>query len=139
MSEDRLSGALRRAVATRAGERCEYCQTPQSFSASPFTIDHVAPRSRGGDSGSDNLALACAGCNGRKYAIVDAVDPATGSIVQLFHPRRDDWNAHFVWDESFTLILGRTTIGRPTIDVLALNRPEPVNLRRVLRMVNRHP
>lgn len=139
MSEDRPGAALKRAVAARARGRCEYCLTPQSFSASPFTIDHITPSSRGGESRPENLAFACAGCNGRKYAIVDAVDPATGSIVRLFHPRHDDWNAHFVWDESFTRILGRTPIGRATIDVLALNRPELLNLRRALRAVSRHP
>lgn len=36
-------------------------------------------------------------------------------------------------------MLGRTPIGRATVEALHLNRPELVNLRRLLRDVGEHP
>lgn len=86
-----------------------------------------------------NLALACQGCNGHKYTSVEAQDPLRGEIVPLFHPRRDDWIEHFVWSEDWTRIVGLTPIGRATVEKLRLNRPELVNLRRVLRAQGEHP
>jgi len=37
------------------------------------------------------------------------------------------------------IIIGRTAIGRAAVAALSLNRPELLNLRRVLRMVGEHP
>ena len=37
------------------------------------------------------------------------------------------------------LIVGRTAAGRATVDALHLNRPELVNLRRVLSIIGEHP
>jgi hypothetical protein len=37
------------------------------------------------------------------------------------------------------LIIGRTATGRATVEALHLNRPELVNLRRVLRAAGEHP
>lgn len=41
--------------------RCVYCG--QLFSAEELTVDHVQPRSRGGDRSGGNLVTACMGCN----------------------------------------------------------------------------
>jgi hypothetical protein len=41
--------------------RCVYCG--QVFSAEELTVDHVQPRSRGGDRSGGNLVTACMGCN----------------------------------------------------------------------------
>ncbi|HID50453.1 MAG TPA: hypothetical protein EYP41_00240 [Anaerolineae bacterium] len=60
-------------------------------------------------------------------------------MVPLFDPRRDLWIDYFVWTEDFSLIIGLTPIGRATIEVLKLNRPSVVNLRRVLQAVRKHP
>jgi hypothetical protein len=139
MREGRLASSARTRVIERAHGRCEYCLAPLSFSAAPFTIDHVIPRARGGKNGLENLALACGGCNGRKYDAIEAADPATGGMARLFHPRQSDWSTHFVWDETFTRMIGRTPTGRATIDALALNRPELVNLRHALQQLKMHP
>ncbi len=48
----------RRAVFARDGYRCQYCGT-----TSRLTVDHVLPRSRGGESTWDNIVTACAPCN----------------------------------------------------------------------------
>jgi hypothetical protein len=60
------------------------------------------PRSKGGTDKDDNLALACQGCNNRKYTHVEARDPVTGKLVSLYHPRRQRWADHFGWNEDRT-------------------------------------
>lgn len=52
----------RRVLFARDGWRCVYCGT----SASRLTLDHVVPRSRGGDSVWENVVTACSPCNLRK-------------------------------------------------------------------------
>jgi 5-methylcytosine-specific restriction endonuclease McrA len=51
----------RRAVLARDQHRCQYCG-----SRSHLTIDHIVPRSRGGDSTWENIVTSCAPCNSRK-------------------------------------------------------------------------
>jgi hypothetical protein len=139
MRDDRAPAALRRGVWDRARGCCEYCRSQERFAMQTFSVEHIEPRSREGDTASDNLALACQGCNNHKYAKTEAVDPATGAVVPLFHPRRDRWREHFVWDEGCTLILGLTPVGRATVEALHLNRAGLVNLRRVLFAAGEHP
>ncbi len=52
----------RRALFARDGWRCVYCGS----ATSRLTLDHVVPRSRGGDSVWENVVTACAPCNLRK-------------------------------------------------------------------------
>jgi 5-methylcytosine-specific restriction endonuclease McrA len=52
----------RRALFARDGWRCVYCGT----SSGRLTLDHVVPRSRGGDSIWENVVTSCAPCNLRK-------------------------------------------------------------------------
>ena len=52
----------RRALFARDGWRCVYCGT----TSGRLTLDHVVPRSRGGDSVWENVVTACAACNLRK-------------------------------------------------------------------------
>ena len=52
----------RRALFARDGWRCVYCGT----SGGRLTLDHVVPRSRGGESVWENVVTACAPCNHRK-------------------------------------------------------------------------
>jgi hypothetical protein len=63
----------------------------------------------------------------------------THRLVDLFHPRQQHWQEHFAWDEHFELIIGLTATGRVTVEALQLNRPELVNLRRLLYMAGEHP
>ena len=139
MPEPRLTRRQKEAVYRRAGGRCEYCQTPAFFAPDPFSIEHIQPRAAGGPTKLENLALSCQGCNNFKHTATSAVDPATGVIAPLFHPRRDRWAEHFSWSEDSTLLLGKSPVGRATVSRLQLNRPSPVNLRRVLRAADEHP
>ena len=50
----------RRAVFIRDGGSCEYC------GAQAETVDHVVPRSRGGQHVWDNVVAACRRCNAKK-------------------------------------------------------------------------
>jgi hypothetical protein len=85
-----------------------------------------------------NLALACQGCNNRKFTRVESEDPVNGERVPLFHPRRDHWIDHFAWNTDATLMIGLTPTGRATIECLRLNRPGVVNLRRILISAGLH-
>ncbi len=51
----------RRAVFARDGFACQYCGC-----TTHLTVDHVVPRSRGGDSSWANVVTSCAPCNLRK-------------------------------------------------------------------------
>jgi 5-methylcytosine-specific restriction endonuclease McrA len=139
MSEPRVSAALRRAVAARAGHRCEYCGTREEFSASPFCVEHIMPHAGGGPTKSENLALACGGCNAHKGDKTKALDPAIGEHVPLFHPRKDAWDDHFAWSENTQLVVGLTSTGRATVQALRLNRTPLVNLRKLLLRAREHP
>jgi 5-methylcytosine-specific restriction endonuclease McrA len=52
----------RRALFARDGWRCVYCGT----TSGRLTLDHVVPRSRGGDSVWENVVTSCAPCNLKK-------------------------------------------------------------------------
>ncbi len=52
----------RKAVLARDSWTCQYCGTQRSG----LTVDHVIPRSRGGQSVWENIVAACAPCNRRK-------------------------------------------------------------------------
>ncbi len=139
MSDARVPPAVRRRVAVRAGQRCEYCRCPEQFSTSSFCIEHIVPSSRGGGSELANLAFACTGCNAHKSDRLTIVDPLTGEEVRLFHPRRDAWNDHFEWSQDFLEVIGLTKVGRATVDALQLNRKHVSNLRRLLMTADEHP
>jgi 5-methylcytosine-specific restriction endonuclease McrA len=54
----------RRAVLARDGYTCQYCGYQPGRHA--LTVDHVVPRSRGGQKTWENLVAACQTCNRRK-------------------------------------------------------------------------
>ena len=136
---EKISLILQRAIKELAKGNCEYCTCPSSFSPDSFHLDHIIPISLGGDSELENLAYSCGGCNGHKHNKTHFIDPLTGKISRLFHPRQHNWHQHFTWSEDDLLILGITSIGRTTIEPLQLNRESNLNLRRLLKMAGLHP
>src|SRR4051794_5298958 len=132
MPELVISADLRAAVVARAYGCCEYCCSQERFATESFSVEHILPRSKGGATALGNLALSCQGCNNHKYTRTVIHDPASWEPVALFHPRRQVWNAHFTWNEDYTLVVGLTPTRRATVEVLRLNRAGVVNLRRVL-------
>lgn len=139
MARSYIAVAVERAVRQRARHQCEYCRALDDFNTDPFNIEHIAPVSRGGTDGEENLALSCFGCNLSKGVRVDAVDPITGGRVALFNPRRERWSEHFQWSEDFVSVEARTATGRVTIVALDLNRRKLQNLRRALIRYEVHP
>jgi len=51
--------------------------------------------------------------------------------VPLFHPRRDRWTDHFAWEGA--VVIGRTPVGRATVQLLAMNDWQRVELRENLQ------
>ena len=111
------------AVALRADHRCEYCHAPEVVFNFPFEVEHIIPIAQSGVDDAINLALACRSCNLWKAAHLDGFDPESNATVLLFHPRTDQWEAHFAVDPERGDILGQTPSGRATITRLRLNHP----------------
>lgn len=132
MSHTHIPASLRRLAYARAGGRCEYCQMPERFSFAPYQIDHIIAEKHGGATLADNLALSCILCNKHKGSDLASLDPLTGEITSLFHPRRHIWLEHFTLEADGTLV-SVTAEGRTTIRLLQMNQPERVAERRLLR------
>lgn len=123
-----MDAATRQLVRTRANDRCEYCHLPQA--AAPFLtfhIEHVQAQQHVEDDSLENLALACPDCNRHKGPNLTTIDPQTRLIVRLFHPRQDEWDAHFEYRGA--ILVGRTLVGEATIRLLQMNTVERVEMR----------
>ena len=120
---------IREAVCLRANDQCEYCRLPQAANVLTFHVDHIIAKQHL-DEVSDDLeflCLACSRCNAYKGPNLSSVDPASGDIVRLFHPRADDWDVHFEMQAG--RIQSHTPIGRATVRLLNMNAPQRVELR----------
>jgi hypothetical protein len=102
------------------------------MSAAAFHVDHIIPKQHGGTDDPSNLALACYHCNLRKGPNLTGIDPDTGALVPLFHPRQERWDTHFALRETY--IVGLTPTGRTTVRVLQMNAVDRVQLRAALRI-----
>ena len=126
-----MDAALRDAVRQRARFCCEYCQLPETYApVAPFQIEHIIAQQHGGPTTLPNLALACHHDNLHKGPNLTGIDPKTKKLTKLFNPRRHLWSKHFRWDGA--VLVGRTAVGRTTVDVLAMNDPARVALRQEL-------
>jgi hypothetical protein len=130
---------LRQEVERRAKGLCEYCRSNSAATDSPYDIDHINPKSQGGSDSAENLAFSCRGCNINKYNKIKAIDPLSKKEVSLFNPRNDTWYEHFSWSEDYTLVIGRSRIGRATVEALRLNRPSLIGLRISRHKDGKHP
>jgi 5-methylcytosine-specific restriction endonuclease McrA len=54
----------RRNIFARDGNRCQYCG--RRFPTSELSLDHVVPRSRGGETSWENVVCSCVKCNVKK-------------------------------------------------------------------------
>ncbi len=139
MSSAYIPRELHRRVAQDAGHRCGYCLSAEAVTGVPLTIEHLIPQSLGGQTEVGNLWLACWFCNLSKGARISALDAKSGRSVRLFNPREQAWQEHFVWRDSGVRILGRTAVGRATVDALRMNRSIVMDARRVWVLAGRHP
>jgi len=58
------SGSKRLRIYMRDKFRCQYCGEKKNVDE--LTLDHILPRSRGGDNSPVNVVTACVACNNRK-------------------------------------------------------------------------
>lgn len=74
----------RRGIFARDGHRCQYCGAPAE------SIDHVHPRSKGGEHTWENVVAACRPCNVRKR---DRLLPDTSMTLRRppLAPREMSW------------------------------------------------
>jgi hypothetical protein len=122
-----MNRRLAHLVRRRAENRCEYCGQSADAAVLAFPIDHIIARQHGGRTTAENLALACPLCNLLKGTNLTGVDPLTGSVTRLYHPRHDRWSEHFYRVGAH--IVGRTDVGRTTVALLDLNSEERLALR----------
>lgn len=64
VSQGNGSHGQRARIIERDKATCYMCS--RRLAIEDITLDHVVPRSRGGDDGDDNLKVACEPCNSRK-------------------------------------------------------------------------
>jgi len=122
-----MDDKLRQLVRRRAKNCCEYCQLQQDQEPLSFHIEHIVPRQHGGKDQSNNLALACHHCNLHKGPNLSGLDPKTGKLTRLYHPRLDDWSDHFANRDGE--ITGRSAVGRTTVSLLRMNEDGRLQLR----------
>ena len=134
MSQSHVPAELRRLVRERAGGICEYRQIPENRTFAPHETDHIVAEKHGGETTMDNLAYCCTLCNRRKGSDLSSVDPQTGEVVLLFHPRKDRWSDHFQFDGP--RIEPLTSRGRATARLLRLNAEVRLTERTVLLAAN---
>ncbi|MDG2206834.1 MAG: HNH endonuclease [Pirellulales bacterium] len=93
----------RRNVFARDGNRCQYCG--KRFPTSELSLDHVLPRSQGGDMAWENIVCCCVACNSRKGGrtpqqagmrlIREPKRPLRNPVLQgkLRNPKYESWKA----------------------------------------------
>ena len=128
---------LRDFVIDRAGGCCEYCRVSQQTSDTNFHIEHIIAIAHGGDTAEKNLALSCIRCNLYKGSNIAAADPLTNDPTFLFHPRRHNWDEHFLL--SGAVIEPLTPEGRATVFVLRLNDSDRIEQRELLIRFDEYP
>jgi HNH endonuclease len=119
------------AIAERANHRCEYCHAPELIFNFPFEVEHIIPISRQGVDNEVNLALACRSCNLRKGTRVSGIADDSNTEVRFFDPRQDRWSDHFQVDSESGIITGITSIGKVTVENLAMNSSAQVVARQL--------
>jgi hypothetical protein len=127
--------AYRQLVVARAGGACEYCRLLEIATGVTFHIEHVVPRSLGGETVMSNLALSCPGCNLAKAERTSGTDQS-GRIRPLFNPREFEpwllgWHLHFALERESGMILARSPTGEATILSLNMNAARRAFARRL--------
>ena len=110
---------------------------PDDEPAFPHEPDHIIALKHGGPTVSDNLAYVCFECNRAKVSDIASLDPSSGVLTPLYHPRQQTWNEHFAFDG--VSIKGLTPIGRATAFLLRLNEPARIAIRENLMREGRYP
>jgi hypothetical protein len=76
-------------------------------------------------------------CNSFKGSDISSIDSVTRKLTPLFNPRRHKWSRHFRWEDAN--LVGRTAIGRVTVELLKINDPFRVEFREDLMAEGQFP
>jgi hypothetical protein len=120
--------AIRAEVYNRAEGRCEYCRIPEGYAIYAHQIDLIIAKQHGVDDQISNLALACFSCNSKKGSNIASYDFSSQQLVQLYHPRIEQWNHHFIYRDG--VISGITITGKVTALLLDFNDSRQIETRR---------
>lgn len=97
----RVPAAFRRRVAEHFACCCAYCRTAESLTVTIFELEHITPRSAGGETTFEIICFSCPTCNRYKANRTSAIAPDRSKEVALFHRHRDEWDDH-IWNEDAT-------------------------------------
>lgn len=125
-----MDESIKEQVRERASDRCEYYHLPEAHVLTPFQIEHIIAKQHRGRATLGNLAYACLRCNLHKGPNLAGIDPKTKKLARLFDPRRHLWSSHFRWQGA--ILVGKSAIGRTTVEILAINDPLRVTVRQEL-------
>jgi hypothetical protein len=92
--------------------------------------ERLLAEKHGGETTADNLALVCFFCNRHKGSDLGSLDPESGALTPLFHPRRHQWDEHFRLVGA--RVVPHTAEGRVTVRLLRLNDPARLRERHAL-------
>lgn len=134
---NRISTEVRRIVAERAHNVCEYCLIDEADTYFGCQVEHIISRKHGGSSELNNLALACVFCNRYKGSDIATLSPETGELVRFYNPRTMRWREHFRLNEF--VIEPLTEIGAATIRIFQMNNDEQILERETLARRKRYP
>ena len=134
-----ISSVIRRQIRDRFANCCAYCRTAEALTVTTFEFEHIVPLSAGGATVFENLCLACPTCNRYKANRQTATDPETQAVTRLFHPQQQSWSDHFAWNAEATEVNGLTAVGRATVAMLKMNRPQMTRVRRMWVKLGEHP
>ncbi len=93
----------RRNLFARDNNRCQYCG--KRFPTSELSLDHVVPRSRGGDTTWENIVCSCVACNVRKggrtpteahmHLVRQPYKPKRSPLlsIKLGNPKYESWKS----------------------------------------------
>ncbi len=137
MSRGRITPTQRQSLRILAGGCCEYCGLHEEDCCLPHEVDHAVAGQHRGETAQKNLAWACFHCNRLKGPNLASIDPRTGELTRLFHPRYDHWEEHYQMDGA--RIVPLTAIGRSTAELLRFNAMERLALREALLAAGRYP
>jgi HNH endonuclease len=91
----------------------------------------------GGETTESNLCLSCFECNRHKGSDICSLDPLTGDIAPLFHPRHEQWMDHFTLGGA--VIRPLTPQARIAVRLLRLNDDKRIFERNALIDEGRYP
>ena len=114
-----MNRELARAIRQRADGKCEYCRIPQFAFPLPFQIDHIIAEQHGGQSVANNLVWRVRVATGIKaLTLLDLIRSRAKSSVSFI---RERISGASISNSNGALIVGKTSIGHVTVQVLSMN------------------